>query len=255
MTTTTANTGTGDQQQGQGDAQQPQGGTGQPQGTPTPLEAQQAAQRAAAQQQNGTGEQGDGEQGNVDDLPEWARKALTRANNQAAQYRAEKNTAAEEARATAQQEADARIQAVLQALGIDTGDGDDPEKVAEADRSARAAAEEEARASKLELAVFRAAAPDSPAAALLDSRTFLASIADADPEDSDTIKAAIDKAIEDNPRLATVQAATRSSADFTGGSGDGAITPEKFQGMDMQERNALYLSDPDTYRRLAATTK
>lgn len=256
MTTTTASTGDQQQDTGQENAQQPQGGTGQPQGTPTPLDAQQAAQRAAAQQQqNGTGDDGNGEQGDVDELPEWARKALTRANNQAAQYRAERTAAAEEARTTAQQEADARIQAILKAAGIDTGDGDDPEKVAEQDRAAREAAEQEARDAKVELAVFRAAAaPDSraDARALLDSRAFLAAIADVDPTDSDTIKAAIDKAIEDNPRLATVQAATRSSADFTGGSGDGAITQEKFNSMSNAEKNALFKNDPAAFRRLTA---
>lgn len=255
MTTTTASTGDQQQDTGQENAQQPQDGTGQPQGTPTPLEAQQAAQRAAQQQQNGTGDDGDGEQGNVDDLPAWARKALTRANNQAAQYRAEKTSAAEEARTAAQQEADARIQAILKAAGIDTGDGEDPEKVAEQDRAAREKAEQEARDAKVELAVFRAAsAPDSraDARALLDSRAFLASIADVDPTDSDTIKAAIDKAIEDNPRLATVQAAARSSADFTGGSGDGAITQEKFNSMSNAEKNTLFKNDPAAFRRLTA---
>src|SRR5699024_9753034 len=140
------------------------------------------------------------------ELDPAVQRELDRARNDAARYRNEKDAEVQQAR----QEADARIQAILKAAGIDTGDGDDPEKVAEQDRAAREKAEQEARDAKVELAVFRAAsAPDSRAAARapLASRAFLAPIADADPPVPDPFKAAIDKPIEANPRLATVQAA------------------------------------------------
>lgn len=247
MTTTTASTGdTGAQSDGQATAQQAQDGTGQPQGTPTPLDARQAQERAASDGQDGQQAQGRP----LGDLDPAVQKELDRARGDAARYRTEKDTAVQEAKA----EADARVQAILKAAGIDTGDGDDPEQAAAADRQAREAAEADARAARVELAVYRAAAgANADAAALLDSRSFLDRVKDVDPTDADAVTAAIKATVQENPRLAATQAAARSSADFTGGSGDGAITPEKFRAMDMGQRNELYRSDPDTYRRLAAT--
>lgn len=249
MTETTTTPSGGDDQGTAQDAQnQAETASGQPQGTPTPLDARQAAQRPANASQDGE----DGGEQSTTDLPAWAQRELERARKDAARYRQERSDAADQAKA----DADARLQAVLQAAGIDTGDGDDPEKAAAADRQAREQAEADARTARVELAVFRAAADKgADAAALLDSRSFLDRVADLDPTDADAIGTAIGEHVQAHPRLAVTQAATRSSADFTGGSGDGAITPEKFQGMDMAQRNALYLSDPDTYRRLAATTK
>ena len=59
-----------------------------------------------------------------------------------------------------------------------------------------------ARQAKVELAVFRAATDtDADPAALLDSRTFLAKLADLDPTDSAAVTAAISEAVAVNPRL------------------------------------------------------
>lgn len=62
--------------------------------------------------------------------------------------------------------------------------------------------------------------------ALLDSRTFLAKVGDIDPtadDFADKVKAAVTKAIADNPKLKVTQGAASSSADHTsGGSGEAA---------------------------------
>ncbi|MFE5777085.1 hypothetical protein [Brachybacterium sp. NPDC056505] len=183
----------------------------------------------------------------VEDLPDWAQTLIRKTRDEAAQNRTARNTEREQA--------DARVAAILKAAGIETDDDtEDPVKAAEADRQAREKAEQDARTARVELAVYRAApAANGDAAALLDSRSFLDRITDLDPSDQDAITGAIRDAIKDAPRLAATQAAARSGADFTGGTGDGAITPQKFRDMDMQQRNELFLSDPDTYRRLAAS--
>ncbi|MCQ1951613.1 hypothetical protein NNX28_16975 [Arthrobacter sp. zg-Y859] len=105
---------------------------------------------------------------------------------------------------------------------------------------------------KAELAVYRSAGkhgadPD----ALLDSRGFLAKIADLDPTDSKAITKAITEAVNENPKLKAVQVAGSSGADFNGGSGEGAVTQAKFDAMSNAEKNALYKSDPNLFRRLA----
>ena len=234
----------GDQDQ-QGTAQdaqnQAQNGSGSVEGTPTPKDLRERG--SASHSASGD------EQGSVDDLPEWAQREIRNRRAESAQQR----TARQQAEQAAQEKADERTRAILKAAGIETSDDEDPQQAAEKDRQAREAAEQEARSARVELAVYRAApGKNADPSALLDSRSFLDRIKDLDPTDGDALAAAIGEAVEDNPRLATVQAAARSSADFTGGSGDGAITPEKFRAMGMQERNALYQSDPDTYRRLAA---
>lgn len=225
------------QEQGTGQEPQNQGQNGPAggEGTPTPKDLNERSQEPAT----GSGAE------KVEDLPDWAQRIVNDARSGEARYRTERNTA--------KTEADQRVAAILKAAGIETDEGTDPEQAAADDRKARETAEADARAARVELAVHRAApGKNADATALLDSRAFQARVQDLDPTDSDALAAAIDKAVEDNPRLAATQAAARSSADFTGGNGDGAITPEKFRAMGMAERNALYQSDPDTYRRLAA---
>ena len=91
-----------------------------------------------------------------------------------------------------------QLGAVLEALGVKTGeDVQTPEQIADAAR----AGEREARA---ELAVFRGAPAGVDAAALLDSRSFLAAIADVDPSDQKAVSAAIMSFVEDKPQFRTV---------------------------------------------------
>lgn len=230
---------TAEAQQQQNNAQdaqnQAQNGPGDQDGTPTPRDVHERAQQP----------QGASEAQTVEDLPDWVQRELRRGRDDAGRYRSERDAV--------KTEADDRIQAILKTLGVESGENEDPEQAA---AQAREQAEADAREARVELAVFKAA-PDknADATALLDSRSFLDRVKDLDPTDTDALAAAIGQAVEDNPRLAATQAAARSSADFTGGDGDGAITQEKFDGMDMTERNALHASDPDTYRRLAAHSK
>lgn len=221
-----------DGQEAQNDGQER---SGEQSSTPTPREVHERAQS----------DSGVTEAQTVEELPDWAQRELRRGRDDSGRYRSERDAA--------KTEADERIQAILKAAGIEP-DEDSNEDPVQAAAAAREQAEADARAARVELAVFRAA-PDNnaDATALLDSRAFLARVQDLDPTDTDALAAAIGQAVEDNPRLAATQAAARSSADFTGGDGDGAITQEKFRDMTMQQRNELYASDPDTYRRLAAS--
>ena len=84
-------------------------------------------------------------------------------------------------------------------------------------------AQAEAKAARVELAVYRTAgAAQADPAALLDSRAFLDAVKDVDPTDSAAITAAIKSALADNPRLkATPAVPSKSGGDLTGGTGEG----------------------------------
>lgn len=226
--------------------QQGQDGTGAPAGTPTPRDLQQAQQRAASGQDDEQQQKGKP----LGDLDPAVQKELDRARSDAARYRTEKDAEVQRV----QQEADARIKAVLKAAGYDPDGSDDPEKVAQQAAEAREQAQQEAKEARLELALYRAAADPAVHAdpiALLDSRRFMERARSIDPSDTDALTAAIRETIQENPKLAATQAAARSSADFTGGSGEGAITAEKFKAMSNAAKNDLFKSDPQLFRSLA----
>jgi hypothetical protein len=88
-----------------------------------------------------------------------------------------------------------------------------------------------ARQAQTELAVYKAASKHgADADALLDSRAFLAKIAELDPSKTADIEKAIKDAVTDNPKLKTVQAAGASGANFSGGSGESAKKPTTLAG-------------------------
>lgn len=65
-------------------------------------------------------------------------------------------------------------------------------------------------------------------ATLLDSRSFLAKIAQLDPSADDfaaSVKTAVDAAVKENPKLKTGQVPSSSSADHAGGAGGGGAKP------------------------------
>jgi hypothetical protein len=107
------------------------------------------------------------------------------------------------ARTTAREEAakaarDELAQTIGKALGLVADEAPDPAKLAEQ----VAASTAEAKQAKLEVAIYQAAhASNVDAAALLDSRTFLAKVADIDPADTTAIAAAIGEAATANPAL------------------------------------------------------
>lgn len=182
------------------------------------------------------------------DDPAKAKSEIERLRRENASARTTaKQTAADEART-------ALVQDLGKALGL-VKDGDSaptPEQLTEQATAAR----DEARVARVELAVYqRAAAHQGDPAALLDSRAFLAKVADLDPTADDfgaTVDAAITAAIDTNPKLkaAPVQASGPSSVDHAGGTGEGAVTKEQFAAMSPAEKNALYVKNPTLYRQL-----
>lgn len=90
-------------------------------------------------------------------------------------------------------------QAVGKALGLIKDDETaDPAKLTEQ----LSAVSSDARQAKVELAVFRAAqGVNADPSALLDSRSFLAKLADVDPADHLAVAAAVGEAISENPSL------------------------------------------------------
>jgi hypothetical protein len=125
-----------------------------------------------------------------------------------------KTKAAEEAR-------NELTQTLGKALGLikDGEDKPDPAKLTQQITETAA----KAKQAETELAVYKTAAKQgADADALLDSRAFLAKIADLDPSNTKAITTAIEEAVKENPKLATVQAAGASGADFSGGSGESA---------------------------------
>lgn len=136
--------------------------------------------------------------------------------------RRENGSARTNAKAQAADEARQQLaQDIGKALGLVKDDQPaDPAEVARQVADSQATA----RQAQVELAVFRAAGThQGDPNALLDSRAFLAKIADLDPTASDfaaKVDGAIKDAVSANPKLKTVQAAGASGADLTGGTGE-----------------------------------
>lgn len=102
-----------------------------------------------------------------------------------------KQTAADEARAELAQQ-------IGKALGLVTDETLDPAALLDKANTSGVAA----RQAQTELAVFRAAdAANGDPLALLDSRTFLAKVAEIEPTDTAALAAAITEAVAENPRL------------------------------------------------------
>jgi hypothetical protein len=127
----------------------------------------------------------------------------------------------------AETNADAKIKAALKALGI-SDETEDPVKAAQAAADAAAKERDTAKASArdtaAELIVWRNAKDlGVNPAAITDSKAFERAIKDLDPTDpkfGEAVKAAAKTAAENNPMLRQAQAAGKSGADFTGGTGE-----------------------------------
>jgi hypothetical protein len=101
-----------------------------------------------------------------------------------------KKTAADEAR-------NELAQTIGKALGLVKDEPVDPAELTKQLTATQAQAQQAA----LELAIFRSAPDAAVANALLDSRSFLAKIADLDPTDGAAITAAVTEAVESIPAL------------------------------------------------------
>lgn len=162
--------------------------------------------------------------GKVESLPEPVQKMIRDLRTENGDRRT-KLTAAEQS----QQD---MVKAFAKAAGIEIpGEQPDPNKLTEQLTTAQAAQ----RQTAVELAVYKTASKHSgDPDALLDSRTFLAKVADLDPAAKDfasKVDEAIKSAVTDNPKLKAARAAGQSSVDHAGGSGE-KRTSEKLPSME-----------------------
>lgn len=210
-------------QQAQDAAQQPDAGQ---------AGAQQAATQQAAQWD-----------GKVESLPEGAQKVIRDLRAENAQRRT--------GLTAAEQKQQDMVRAFAKAAGIELPDDQQAPDPAELTKQVT---EREARArqAELKLAVFQAA-PEHGADPnrLLKFTDFLDAVREVDPTDTEAIKTAINKAVTENAWLKAGRVPGASGADHTGGSGEGAVSQAQFDAMSAGQRQTLYQTDPDTYRRLA----
>lgn len=170
--------------------------------------------------QQGTGQ-------DITSLPDWAQKIITDTRSEAAKHRTEKQTAAQQAQAAAQQR-----DAVLKALGL-TQEGKaappDPDALAAQVEQLRATAwDNAAQAAIVRVSTGAGADPD----ALLDSHAFLDSLkefAEDDPNSVDfrtKMQAHVKKWVEQHPKLKTAPTGpARSGGDHPGGAGAPSTRP------------------------------
>lgn len=169
---------------------------------------------------------------NVGELPDWAQKLITDVRGEAAKYRTEAKTAAEQAQAEL-------TDRIAKAFGLKEEAAADPEALAKAAAEAQANAAKAAR----ELAIFKAA---STAGAdpnrLLDSNSFMTSVSGLDPNDGAAITSAIQSAIAANPILKAVQATAASGTELGGSQETGQITEQQLAAMTPEEKYAALKS-------------
>lgn len=173
-------------------------------------------------------------------------KRVSKANKESQRYRQQ----ARDAQAAAKKAQDV-LDAITKAVSGDKGeDAKDPAVLAQEVAKATA----DLASTQRELAVFKAAASaGANASALLDSRSFLESLADIDATDADKITAAIKDAVKKNPAYRLTQGSSAGGGDIDPGKREqtGSVTPEQFKRMTFKERVALKGSNPSLYRQLA----
>lgn len=106
-------------------------------------------------------------------------------------------------------------------------------------------------AAEVKLAVVLASlAQDADHEALLDSKSFLATLDGLTPDDGEKITAAITNAVEKNPKFKVARAVTTSRVDTSAGSGENAITQDQFKTMGYKDRVELFQKNPTLYSQL-----
>jgi hypothetical protein len=176
--------------------------------TVTPPPAQPAAQPEP--QQHNDPQDGQRENG-ADELPSWAQRELKKLRDEAAGNRVKAKETADaltKFRSEQEQREQEQRQRLAKALGLVNDDEppsvDELTKQLEASNSTATEAQNAARATRVELAVFRAAAAANvDANALLDSRSFVSQIVGLDDTAEDfsgKVNALIEKAAEQNSR-------------------------------------------------------
>ena len=154
----------------------------------------------------------------VESLPAFAQKMIHDLRQESATHRTSAKTAAEKA----QQELTDKI-AVL--LGLKPDAATDPAALTASLTQAQQQAQDTAR----QLAIYKAAgATGANPDRLLDSNSFMTSVAGLDPADGAAVTAAIKSAIADNPLLKAVQAAAASGGELGGSGEQSQLTEEQF---------------------------
>jgi len=166
--------------------------------------------------------------------------------------RRENGAARTNAKAQAAEEARKELANTIgKALGIiEDGAETDPAKLTESLTASQA----EAKRARVELAVFRnAAAAGGDPAALLDSASFLAKVADLDPTDSAALSEAIRTAVEANPRLGAALAEPKPPAPnpAQGTSGSGPATPAQLTRAELESMTPEQIVEAQQQGRLA----
>ena len=157
----------------------------------------------------------------VKSLPDWAQKVITDARKEAGDARTNaKATAADEARAE-------MAQTLGKALGLVKGNtAPTADELAAQVKSSQT----ELQGAQVELAVYKAAgAAGANPVALLDSRSFLKTVAALDPTKNTfqtQVDAAIKTALTEHPELKVALAAARNGVNHSGGTGEGAKQPK-----------------------------
>ena len=197
----------------------------------------------------------------VDPAEDETDPRVKRANAQAANYRTQLREA-EAAKAAADQAQTDLLARLTAALGGDAPTETDPAQQVQALTTQVETLSAELGTARTELAVHALAADNGGNAnALLDSRSFLNTLQtlDASTDDyRDQVALAIKAAVESNANLsATGPGPARGGAPGAGqGSANtGGVTQEQFDAMNLAERSGLFNTDPDTYRRLAASIR
>lgn len=204
----------------------------------------------------------------IDDLPAWAQAELRRARNDAVKYRTalqEREKAAEQQAGPTPEEVAAQAKAELaqqigKALGlIEEEKPVDPKEMVERLTAEKEATEKERdkerelhRRALIELGVHRTALKvGADGDALLDSRSFLRSIKDLDPNAEDFATALaerIQSAVEDNPKFKAASLSgppARSGGEFTGGPGGRSSDPDQMTTDDFRAARRRMKSNPN----------
>lgn len=153
------------------------------------------------------------EPANFEQLPAWAQKLIRDGRNEAAANRA-KAKEHETALSALQEKSQQQLDGIAKALGLKPEEATPEQILAERDaaRAQSDASAARAREAAVELAVFRAAAASQVNGnALLDSRSFVATLTGLDPAAADfgqRVSDAITTAVEANPGWKVVAAAT-----------------------------------------------
>jgi hypothetical protein len=159
-------------------------------------------------------------------------KELAKVRQEAANHRINAKNAAEQA----QKELTDKLAV---ALGLKQDAAVDPEALTKSLTEAQSKAQQAVR----ELAIFKAAAATgADPNRLLDSNSFMSSVAGLDPSDGAGITSAIQAAIAANPILKAVQAAAASGTELGGSGETGRITEEQLARMTPEQINEALLA-------------